>query len=25
VAVARLRQVLETEVWREPRFKKVSV
>jgi kynureninase len=25
VAVARLRRVLETEVWREPRFKKVSV
>ena len=25
VAVSRLRRVLETEVWREPRFKKVSV
>ena len=25
VAVSRLRQVLETEIWREPRFAKVSV
>ena len=25
VAVSRLRGVLESEVWREPRFKKVSV
>jgi kynureninase len=25
IAVSRLRQVLESEVWREPRFKKVSV
>jgi len=25
IAVSRLRRVLETEVWREPRFKKVSV
>jgi kynureninase len=25
IAVQRLREILETEIWREPRFQKVSV